>query len=127
MSTLYVTIEKALTVVNARNGSWTANLQLVGHQPQCLAVDPLHHEKIYCGTLDAGLWRTGDAGKSWQPVGPGIAHNMVMSLAVSASQQVASGGAVFAGTEPSAIFRSDDAGNSWRELSGLRKLPSAET
>jgi hypothetical protein len=127
MSILYLTLEKALAVVSARNGTWTANLQLVGHQPQCLAVDPLHHEKMYCGTLDAGLWRTVDAGTSWQPVGPGIAHKMVMSLAVSATQPGASGGAVFAGTEPSAIFRSDDSGNSWRELSGLRKLPSAET
>ena len=44
MTILYVAIEKALAVVSQRNGEWEVDLHLLGSQPQCLAVDPLHHE-----------------------------------------------------------------------------------
>src|SRR5258708_29442276 len=51
----------------------------------------------------------------------------MMSVAVSAVEQVDGSGVVYAGTEPSAIFRSEDQGNSWLELAALRTLPSAPT
>src|SRR5260221_6947022 len=124
---LYVAIDRALAVVSQRNGGWGVDLHLVGSQPQCLAVDPLHQEQVYCGTFDQGLWRSADAGASWEPAGAGIAHEQVMSVAVSAAEQVRGSGVVYAGTEPSAIFRSEDQGHSWLELAALRTLPSAPT
>jgi len=124
---LYVAIDRALAVVSQRNGGWGVDLHLVGSQPQCLAVDPLHQEQVYCGTFDQGLWRSADAGASWEPAGEGIAHEQVMSVAVSAAEQVRGSGVVYAGTEPSAIFRSEDQGHSWLELAALRTLPSAPT
>ena len=127
MTILYVAIDKAVAVVRQRNGGWGVNLHLAGSQPQCLAVDPLHQEHIYCGTFDQGLWRSNDAGASWEPASEGIAHEQVMSVAVSAAEQVGGSGVVYAGTEPSAIFRSEDQGKSWRELAALRELPSART
>ena len=127
MTILYVAIDKAVAVVRQRNGSWGVDLHLVGSQPQCLAVDPLHLEQVYCGTFDQGLWQSADAGASWEPAGEGIAHEQVMSVAVSAVEQVGGSGVVYAGTEPSAIFRSEEQGKSWRELAALRELPSART
>src|SRR5438270_2384641 len=127
MTILYVAIDKAVAVVRQRNGGWGVNLHLVGSQPQCLAVDPLHLEQVYCGTFDQGLWQSADAGASWEPAGEGIAHEKVMSVAVSATEQVGGSDVVYAGTEPSAIFRSEDQGKSWRELATLRALPSAST
>jgi photosystem II stability/assembly factor-like uncharacterized protein len=127
MTILYVAIDKAVAVVHQRNGGWKINLHLAGSQPQCLAVDPLHQERVYCGTFDQGLWQSADAGASWEPAGEGIAHEQVMSVAVSAAEQLGGSGVVYAGTEPSAIFRSEDQGKSWRELAALRELPSART
>jgi photosystem II stability/assembly factor-like uncharacterized protein len=127
MTILYVAIDKAVAVVHQRNGGWKVNLHLAGSQPQCLAVDPLDQERVYCGTFDQGLWQSADAGASWEPAGEGIAHEQVMSVAVSAAEQVGGSGVVYAGTEPSAIFRSEDQGKSWRELAALRELPSART
>ena len=127
MTTLYVAIDKALAVIHQRNGEWNVDLHLTDSQPQCVAVDPSHQEQVYCGTFDKGLWQSSDAGASWQPVGEGIAHQQVMSVAVSTLEQVAGKGVVYAGTEPSAMYRSEDGGKSWRDLAALRALPSASS
>jgi photosystem II stability/assembly factor-like uncharacterized protein len=124
---LYIAAEKALAVARQRNGEWRVDFHLVDSQPQCLAVDPLHQEQVYCGTFDQGLWRSADAGASWEHAGDGITHEKVMSVAVSAMDQVGGYSVVYAGTEPSAIFRSEDQGESWLELAALRTLPSAPT
>jgi hypothetical protein len=127
MTILYVAIDNGVAVISHRNGEWRVALRLGDHRPQCIAVDPLRQEQVYCGTFDQGLWHSGDAGVSWKHVGDGIEHESVMSVAVSETEQVNGYGVVYAGTEPSAIFRSEDQGNSWLELADLRKLPSAPT
>jgi photosystem II stability/assembly factor-like uncharacterized protein len=124
---LYVAIDNALAVVSQRTNGWEVDLKLIGTDPQCLAIDPLRHEQVYCGTFDQGLWRSSDAGASWEHVGEGITYEKVMSVAVSPLEQVGGFSVVYAGTEPSAIFRSEDRGNTWRDLAALRQLPSAPT
>lgn len=127
MAKMYVAIDRALAVVHEQSGKWTVDLQLVGSHPQCVAVDPQRPQQVYCGTFDRGLWRSADAGTSWEPVGEGITHEKVMSVAVSTTERIDGSGVVYAGTEPSAIFRSEDRGTTWRELATLRQLPSAPT
>src|SRR5579884_179165 len=127
MTKVYVAIDRVLAVVHEQNGRCTVDLQLVGSQPQCIAVDPQRSQQVYCGTFDRGLWRSSDAGTSWEPVGEGITHEKVMSVAVSTTERIDGSGVVYAGTEPSAIFRSEDRGTTWRELAALRQLPSAPT
>lgn len=95
---------------------------LRGNSPECLAVDPHHSGRVYCGTWGSGLWRSDDAGGRWEPVGSGISHGEITAVAVSPAER----GVVYAGTEPSAVFRSENGGETWSELSGLRALPSAE-
>ncbi|HLH62913.1 MAG TPA: glycosyl hydrolase [Ktedonobacteraceae bacterium] len=127
MLKLYIAIEKALAVVIQRSNGWEVDLKLTGTDPQCLAVDPLHHEQIYCGTFDRGLWRSSDTGASWEHIGASIPHERILSVAVSPLEQFNGYGVVYAGTEPSAIFRSEDRGTTWRDLADLRRLPSAPT
>lgn len=127
MTTLYVALDKALAVVHQRKDEWTVDFHLVESQPQCLAVDPLHPQHIYCGTFDQGLWQSADGGASWEHSGAGITSEKVMSVAVSPLDQANGAGIVYAGTEPSAIFRSEDQGKSWQECTTLRELPSAPT
>lgn len=127
MTTFYVALDSALAVIHQRGDEWTVDVHLEGHSPQCVAVDPRHHEQLYCGTFDQGLWKSTDAGASWQHIDDGITQGQVMAVAVSAVDQEGGYGVVYAGTEPSALFRSEDGGRSWQELASLRQLPSAPT
>jgi photosystem II stability/assembly factor-like uncharacterized protein len=107
----------------ARRGStWTVDEHLPGKSPDCVAVDPPNPARVYCGTAGAGLFRSRDGGRSWEPVGPGIEHPTITAVAVGRAD-----GIVYAGTEPSAVYRSENGGDSWVDLAGLRALPSAPT
>jgi len=127
MIKLYIAADEALAIVRQRNGEWVADLQIVGSRPQSLAVDTLRPRQVYCGTFDQGLWRSENAGGTWEHVGPGIEHESVTAVAVSATERIGDYGVVYAGTEPSALFRSEDGGSTWQELAALRRLPSAPT
>ena len=107
-------------VLEAGQGCWTAGLALDGSGARCLALDPREPATLYAGSAEQGLFKSGDAGRSWQSLG--LPHNAVFSIAVSPVD-----GALYAGCEPSMIFKSRDGWESWHELSGLRSLPSAPT
>ncbi len=130
MTRLYLATSTAVAIISERTGSggaWTANMQLVGSQPQCLAVDRQRPQRVYCGTFDQGLWSSDNAGESWQRVGAGIEPRAVTAVVVSSTERVGDYGVVYAGTEPTALYRSDDGGDTWRELGALRQTPSAPT
>jgi hypothetical protein len=127
MNRLYVAMGHGLGVISASPGGWRAEGKLVGKRAYCVAFDPGRRERVYCGTEDDGLWRSDDAGETWQPVGPGIASPQVMAVAVSPIERVSGYGVVWAGTEPSALFRSEDGGATWQERPALKSLPSAPT
>src|SRR5690348_11843407 len=67
--TLYLALANELLVANKHNGTWEVEPQLVGLYVTCLAADPFHPELLYCGTYRRGLWRSKDAGRTWQPIG----------------------------------------------------------
>src|SRR5229473_7743060 len=127
MTTLYSATNGALAIVSQHNGGWAVDLQMRGAEPQCLAVDSQRPQQVYCGTFDQGLWRSENAGESWEHVGAGIEQQSVTSVAVSLTERAGNYGVVYAGTEPSTLYRSEDGGSTWRELSALRQVPSAPT
>jgi photosystem II stability/assembly factor-like uncharacterized protein len=120
MSTLVIATEPALLIAR-RTSKWSVEEYLKEKSPESLTVDPQNPSRVYAGTWGNGLWRSDDAGKSWDPVGAGISHDEITAVAVSAPER----GVVYAGTEPSAVFRSENGGETWTELSGLRTLPSS--
>lgn len=133
---MYLAMERELLVVRQQQGKWQTEAHLVGMQPTCISVDPLRPERVYCGTFERGLWRSSDAGCSWEPIGEasmrswkgeGMTHPEFIAVAVSPTERAEGYGVVYAGTEPSAVYRSEDGGNTWRELKELLKLPSAPT
>src|SRR4051812_48143291 len=83
---IYAAMANELLVASHRNGHWETERQLAGASVQCVAVDPLKPEVVYCGTFDRGLWRSVDAGASWERVGENI-DGAVMAVAVSAAEQ----------------------------------------
>ncbi|HEV2235586.1 MAG TPA: glycosyl hydrolase, partial [Ktedonobacterales bacterium] len=130
MTKLYLAMSEAIAIASQRHedhGEWAVDVQLVGSQPQCLALDRHRPQRVYCGTFDQGLWRSDNAGASWEHVGAGIAQQAVTAVAVSLTERAGDHGVVYVGTEPSRLYRSEDGGSTWRELSALRQLPSAPT
>jgi photosystem II stability/assembly factor-like uncharacterized protein len=120
MVSVLVATRRALLIAR-RGTTWTVEEHLGGQSPDCLAVDPRDPARVYCGTTGSGLFRSRDGGRSWESVGPGIAHPMITAVAVDGF------GMVYAGTEPSAMFRSETGGDTWMDLAGLRALPSADS
>src|SRR6185369_16093164 len=121
-----VVVTRAALLVARRASTWTVEKHLDGRSPECVAVDLRRPAQVYCGTARAGLIRSRNSGRNWEPVGPGIDHPMVTAVDVGQVEQADGFGIVYAGTEPSAVFRSDTGGDSWLELAGLRALPSSE-
>lgn len=127
MNTLYIAFDNVLAVAHQRDQQWEVQFHLEESQPQCLAVDSLHPQQVYCGTFDQGLWCSSDAGTTWIRAGAGIVSEKVMAVAVSSLERANNSGVVYAGTEPTALYRSEDQGRSWQDLAALRELPSAST
>src|ERR1700747_556277 len=122
-----VVVTRAALLIARRASTWTIDEHLGGRSPECVAVDLRGPTQVYCGTARAGLFRSRDSGRNWEPVGPGIDYPMVTAVGGGHAEQADGFGVVYAGTEPSAVFRSDTGGDSWVDLAGLRALPSAGT
>ena len=115
-----VVVTRAALLIARRASTWTIDEHLGGRSPECVAVDLRSPAQMYCGTARAGLFRSRDSGRNWEPVGPGIDHSMVTAVDVAHADQADRSGIVYAGTDPSAVFRSDTGGDSWVEFAGLR-------
>jgi hypothetical protein len=123
MTSLAITTRDALVI--ARPGTAVPVEQhLQGKNPESIAVDAGDPTRLYVGTLGKGLWRSSNAGRSWEPAGAGIPHSAITAVAIARSSGPRPG-VVFAGTEPSTLSRSEDGGESWQELSALLALPSS--
>src|SRR3712207_922820 len=85
-------------------------LTLEGSGAQCVAVDPTNPDRVYVGTFDDGVYRSLDAGETWEQVGSEIPHKRVLSIAASLSHRANGVSAVYAGTEPSNLYRTEDDG-----------------
>ena len=109
-------------MIARRASRWTVEQHLKDESPHSLAVDPGDPAKLYTGTFDQGLFRSMDAGRSWEPVGVGIPHTRITAVAV---QRTAEAPVLYTGTEPSTLSRSDDGGNTWQVLDSMNKLRSA--
>lgn len=126
MVDIVVVTEEALLIARLAK-TWTVTEHLNGKSPSCIAVDPRDPTRLYCGTASAGLFRSRDGGRNWEPVGPGIDNPKVTAIAVGSAEEADGVGIVYAGTEPSSVFRSDNGGDSWVDLDSLRELPSSDT
>jgi photosystem II stability/assembly factor-like uncharacterized protein len=117
---IYLATACGLAVIQGRDESWVGEVCLNGKQIPCVAVDRTRKGIVYCGTFGNGMFRSGDAGATWNALQHFTEPN-VMALASSQS------GAFYAGTELSAMYRSEDGGESWCELETLMTLPSAKS
>lgn len=108
--------------VDPASGEMVEARGISADRPACLAAPPVGtagpRGLAWCGTEDAGLFRSDDGGRSWTAAG--LAGEHVTAVAVSPSDP----GLVWAGTEPSAIWRRAGDGT-WERREGLEELPSS--
>lgn len=138
MKRLFLCMERELVVVKEQYDNYETTYHLQNMQPTCIAVDPFHPNRVYCGTFGRGLWLSDDGGDSWRPIGDsyryfdfpkedGILHSSITSITISSNEQVNGYGVVYVGTEPSALFRSENGGETWTELKNMKSLLSSYT
>ncbi len=86
---------------------------------------PGDHRTFYFGAVGGGIWKTGDAGTTWQPIFDGQPVASIGALAVAPSDS----NVIYAGTGESdwrsdlsagaGIYKSTDAGKTWK-FAGLK-------
>lgn len=97
----------------------TASARGLTDRPTCLATDAWSRARVWCGTDRSGVFRSDDAGASWNHVG--LEGRRIMAIAASPTEA----DLVWAGTEPSEIWRTRDGGGTWERIPGLEELPSS--
>lgn len=95
-----VVVTPAALLIARCASSWTVEEHLGGQSPGSVAVDLRVPAQMYCGTARAGLLRSRDSGRNWEPVGPGIDHPMITAVDVGHAGQADGFGIVYAGSEP---------------------------
>ena len=65
---MLVATDREVVVIDVERGT-SASTQGISGRPTCLAADPLVRGRAWCGTHHAGVFRSDDGGRSWQPVG----------------------------------------------------------
>jgi uncharacterized protein (TIGR03437 family) len=74
-----------------------------------LAVDPRSDDIVYAGTLEGGVFRTLDGGRSWGPLNRGLPVLDVRALAIDPSNPFV----LYAGLENGGLYKTVDAGANW--------------
>jgi photosystem II stability/assembly factor-like uncharacterized protein len=115
---LLVATDREVLIVDVDRGT-SASARGIGDRPTCLTADPIVRGRAWCGTRQAGVFRSDDGGAAWRSVG--LVGRSITSVAASLVEP----NLVWAGTEPSEVWRSADAGTTWERTSRLETLPSS--
>ncbi|MFQ5857724.1 MAG: WD40/YVTN/BNR-like repeat-containing protein [Anaerolineae bacterium] len=105
-----------------RTGWRLAATSLAGHDVWVVACQPGDPATLYAGLYGENLYRSTDAGQTWQPIGEGEALRYVRAIAFSPQ----SSDTLYVGTEPANIYKSTDGGDTWRDLE-IRHLPGSDS
>ena len=128
MTTILASMENSLLMVESTRNGWKIHERLKNCNQICIATDPQNTDRAYCGSFDAGLWKTDDGGQTWDKTALTISNANVTSVSVSPIEKGEGGfNRLFVGTEPSAIYASSDGGQTWNKFEGINKLNSSST
>ncbi len=120
MTTLYAALDDRVVVVDGSGADWVVTATHQGHDFECIAASPAAPDRVFAGTVEAGLQCSTDGGDHWGSVGD--FDDRVTAVTVSPHDP----DVVWVGTEPSAVYRSDDGGTTFEQCGGLTDLPSSD-
>jgi photosystem II stability/assembly factor-like uncharacterized protein len=79
-------------------------------------------KRLYVSTNQGGVYRSLDAGETWQEINEGITYKETWSLV-----QHPSTGDMYVGTGPTSVFKSTDRGDTWIDCPQLRSMPETKS
>ena len=77
-----------------------------------IVIDPQDQNTIYTGTEEAGIYKSIDGGKSWQPILNGLASASIRTLVIDPLHPEI----LFAGTLLGGVYKTSDAGQNWQAV-----------
>ena len=87
-----------------------------------VAIDPNDHNTVYCGAATGGIWKTTDAGASWEPVGDNLPMIAITSIAIdpkdSQTLYALTGDRIQKVIRCLGVYKSTDGGSTW-DATGL--------
>src|SRR3990172_259509 len=96
--------------ISAQNDVWMSNGPYGGNV-RTIALDKSNESIIYLGLETAGVWKSIDAGATWNPVNQGLPDLRVQVAKVDPVLN----NVVYVGTRYGGFYKSTDGGNTWRE------------
>lgn len=91
MTTILAAMQNSLLVLDSIKEGWKIHEHLKHHSPNSVALDPDNPSTAYCGTFDAGLWRTIDGGQRWDKTSLNVSKSYITSISVSPIEKGESG------------------------------------
>src|SRR5439155_6904043 len=102
--------------------SWRSVGPFRGGRVLAVAGDPRDARRFYFGAVNGGVWRTDDAGRTWQPIFDDVNIGSIGAIAVAPS----SPNIIYVGTGEADMrsdiaqgigrFRSADGGKTWQSI-----------
>lgn len=121
MERILVAMRNGLEILERDDGEWTQRRRAPVAGIERVAVHPAQPDRVFLGSVEAGLLRSTDGAASFSPIGVSEIEEAVTSLAIDPTDPAT----VFAGTEPSRLYRSTDSGDSWAEIENMTAVRSA--
>jgi photosystem II stability/assembly factor-like uncharacterized protein len=98
-----------------RTRSWSPGLGRI----VSIAVEPSQQSIIYAGSPGGGIWKSVNAGQSWQPLGDRMTNMSIWSIAIDPNNV----NTVFLGNSAGQIMKSTNGGSSWAEIARVSGTP----
>ena len=84
MTSIIAAMQDSLLLIESLKTGWKTHEYLKGNHPQSVTFDTRNPNRVYCGTLGDGLWKSDDAGHSWHRIAKdSIPSNDVTSVSAS--------------------------------------------
>lgn len=99
---------------------WTTTTTSVG-PVYAIVIDPSNNDIMYTGSSTSGVFKTTDAGATWNPANTGLLNISILSLGISTSNpQVLYAGTNFGAND--GVYKSTDGGGNWtRMVTGIQE------
>jgi len=101
----------------------------IGGRTRSFLIDPTNPNVMFAGAVAGGVWKTTDAGASWQPVADAMSNLTISTMAMSPGNSAT----IYAGTgegyfnwdavRGDGIFFTTDGGSTWSQLSSTHANP----
>jgi photosystem II stability/assembly factor-like uncharacterized protein len=94
---------------------------LIGKSVSAMVIDPSTPQTIYVGTLTNGLFKSTDAGNTWNSISQSLAlkSSWVLALDPVRPQTIYASGHIAPPAMTPAIYKSTDGGNNWSSLGAI--------